>query len=218
MTLPTRGLCHSVFLLACATRSKSLPSIDAWVAAARRSPTYMARALGIRAAADALVAMELAGVEAGCVRLDERIVNAGEEASTQTFAHIARIILDVSPPPWIHAAVVDGTVRAEFIPTATEEALDWLSDLRDPLLFAAKNENDQGEDFRDWLGSLGESLVAESERRSGRRVIQVSRISDYFGYDIQSDGSGGRRCIEVKTTLETAADRFFISKNEVSKA
>ena len=118
---------------------------------------------------------------------------------------------DFTPP-------LTGVVRSELIPTADEQALAWLEDLRDPLLFDLKDQNEEVANFRDWLGRVGESIVVESERQQGRRVRQVSLISDSYGFDVESIDDTGRRCIEVKTALESTRSRFFISKNEVTKA
>ena len=52
----------------------------------------------------------------------------------------------------------------------------------------------------------------------GRYVSHVSLISDAFGYDIESASGQSRYYIEVKTTLETRAETFFITKNETQKA
>ena len=218
MNLPTRGLCHSVFLLAQSARVKRRKSIEEWIEAARRAPTIMASALAVDSVAEFLVSQRLAGIDEDGVSIDEDLVNAGAEACTETFAAIARIILHAKPPSWVSSAVIDGIVCSELIPTSDERALEWLEDLRDPLLIDIKKSNDQAGHFRAWLGAVGESLVVTSERQSGRSVTQVSRISDSIGFDIDSLGPGGRRCIEVKTSLESTAERFFISRNETSKA
>lgn len=218
MNLPTRGLCHSVFLLAYAVRSKERHSVSEWIAAARRTPTYMANALAIDSAAEHLMCLGLAKTHDDRVSMDERLLRAGSEASTQTLAVIAQVLLQESPPGWIHTAVADGEVRSELIPTSDECSLSWLEGLRDPLLLELKARDSAGDRFRAWLGSIGECLVVESEISCGRRVTHVALLSDAFGYDIESRGPSGRVCIEVKTTLESASNRFFITRNEVEKA
>ena len=109
-------------------------------------------------------------------------------------------------------------MRSELIPTTGEAALAWLEDLRDPLLVDLRRCHDESSEFREWLGRVGEDLVVRSEEMQGCRVRHVSRLSDSFGFDVESCDSFGRRCIEVKTTLQSAAHRFFITKNEVAKA
>ena len=218
MTMPTRGLCHSVFLLAYAAQSKHRLTLPEWVAAARQIPTFMASALAIDSAAQMLLEDGLAVVDENGVHIDPRLAGAGDEANTEILATIAAILLAVRPPPWFRTAVRRGSVAPEFIPTQDEESLSWLDKLRDPILLdlAAKKENE--DTFRIWLGGLGEKLVLDSERHRGRRIVHVSRISDYFGYDIETHHGHTAWQIEVKTCLSSNADQFFISRNEANRA
>jgi len=217
MSLPSRGLCHSVYLLIYSARLHPA-SKESWIAIARRTPTFMAGALAIDEAADHLLKLNLAIDTGYKIEIDEQLEATDNEASNLTLTQIARILLHKCPPQWINTALNNGTVLSEFIPTEDEQTLAWLEDLRDPLLIDLEGQDDDSDKFRSWLGDIGESIVFESEKNNERKPIQVSRISDSFGFDIESRDTSGVRCIEVKTTLETKANRFFISKNEVEKA
>lgn len=218
MKVPSRGFCHSVFLLTSAARLGDRSSLEDWVSAARRETTIMAQALAVDRAAEFLMEVGLSREIEGRIDLDQRLLDAGDEASTQTFASIARVLILEQPPDWIDLVVNDDIVRSEFIPANDADSLEWLGEFRDLLLVDIKNIRDRDNLFHGWLGSVGEAFVAESERGLGYEVTHVSKISDYFGYDIESRSPSGRRRIEVKTSLESRSDRFFITKNEFVKA
>jgi len=218
MTTPRRGLCHSVFLLTYTAQSKNRLTLTEWVAAARRIPTFMAGALAIDSAAQMLIEDGLASVDSKGVRVDDRLVEAGDEANTETLATIAAILLGVRPPPWFRTAVRRGSVAPEFIPTEDEESLRWLDNLRDPILLGLAARNEKDDSFRVWLGSLGERLVVDSERNQNRRVVHASRISDSFGYDIETEDGHSSWLLEVKTCLSSNKEHFYISKNEANRA
>ncbi len=218
MRLPTKGLCHSVFILSYLARSKPRKNISDWISAVKNAPTIMGESLAIQDSATYLLDLGLAKVDGQCINIDRDLSEAGEEASMETLAAVARVLLRARPPAWMDSAVVNGVVRDEFIPTADEQALSWLGDMRDLLLVDIKNNKDQSEEFQKWLGGVGEAIIVESERQQGRQVRQVSRISDSFGFDIESRSLSRQMYIEVKTAIESTADHFYISKNEVSKA
>lgn len=218
MTTPTRGLCHSVFLLTYSAQSKRRVSVSDWVAGARNTPTFMANALAIDSAAKMLQDYGLAVIDEDGVHIDAKLLKAGDEASTETLATIAAVLLRVQPPPWFKFAVRGGVVSPELIPTRDEDALCWLEDLRDPILLDVATKNHDEDGFRDWLGSLGEQLILASEKHIGRSVVHASKISDFFGYDIKSRSGEVTWHIEVKTALTTNSDHFYISKNEARRA
>ena len=216
--MPTRGLCHSVFLLAQAAMLAPRLTIGSWVDAARRSPTYMASALDLESAAQVLIGLGLADVDCDVVRIDPRLSRAGRFATTETLARIAQTLLGQSPPQWLTVSVEDGAVLDEWMPTSDQRDLEWLGDFRDPILIDLHRVCGDVEEYREWLGEIGENLVVTIERHRHRRVRHVAQISDAFGFDVESVGADGRKCLEVKTALESNADRFFISKHEVRTA
>jgi hypothetical protein len=73
---------------------------------------------------------------------------------------------------------------------------------------------DDGVLVREALGRIGEHFILSAERSAGHEVRHVSPISDTYGYDIESDQAGRLKCIEVKSTVEAKAGRFFLSRNE----
>jgi hypothetical protein len=178
----------------------------------------MASALAIDSAAKLMLEDRLAVVDEGGVRVDQRLVEAGDEANTETLATIAAILLGVRPPNWFWTAVSRGSIAPEFIPTDDEESLNWLGKLRDPILLGLAAKKGRDDSFRAWLGGLGEKLVVDSEKHQNRRVIHASRICDSFGYDIETYDGQSAWQIEVKTSLSSNARQFFISRNEANQA
>jgi len=94
----------------------------------------MADALTIDSAADLMLEMNLARVDQKETHIGNRILDAGREASTESFAAIPRVLMHERPSPWLSSAVLGENVRSEFIPTLDEKVLAWLDELRDPLL------------------------------------------------------------------------------------
>lgn len=218
MTIPTRGLCYSVFILTYLAKTKVCENRKEWVDAAREVPTIMTSALALEPAAIYLENIGLASIGGSRVVVEPRLVAAGETANTTTLAAIAKVLMGVDPPGWLTTAVFNDELRWEFVPTSDGEDLAWLEDLLVPLLCDLRRSQDESEEFRSWLGKVGENLVVASEEGRGRDVRQVSLISDAFGFDIESRSLESRYCLEVKTTLESRSDTFFITKNETRKA
>ena len=76
------------------------------------------------------------------------------------------------------------------------------------------------------VGELGEQFIFENELekmssriKPGFSVIHSSKeVGDGLGYDIESfDDNYIKKYIEVKTTVATERDAFFLSKNEMNK-
>ena len=215
---PTHGLCHSVFLLAQAATVKPRQTVESWVKAALRSPTFMAIALDLESAARILIKLDLARIDRDVVQIDQRLSRAGTYATLETLALIAQTLLSRRPPPWLGVSVENGAVLDEWMPTSGQRDLEWLGDFRDPILVGLHRDRNGIEEFCGWLGGVGEGLVVAIERHRGCKVRHVARISDAFGFDVASVGAEGRKCLEVKTTLESGVDRFFISKHEIHTA
>lgn len=217
--IATKGLCHSVFLLVYSSTTHSRASIREWVQATTQLPTLMATSLAVEEAAEKLMLLGLASDEGGKISVDESLKSAGNSANFATFIAIAKLLLSASPPSWLKVVVSKGVVREELIPTRDLHALDWLQPHRDNILLdIALQQSATSEVVTSWLGSVGEHLIFAYEDYSGYRPIHVSKISDSYGYDIESSHPEGTLCLEIKTALESTSNRFFISKNEVRTA
>jgi hypothetical protein len=59
VTLPTRGFCHAVFLLAQSVRFRQRDGLEDWVRTARQMPTVMASALALEFVAKELLTLNL---------------------------------------------------------------------------------------------------------------------------------------------------------------
>jgi hypothetical protein len=218
MTLvPSRGHCQGVFLLAYAARASEPVGVVAWVAAARRTPTVMASALNLAGFADLLIDRGLAGISAdGAIWIDQRLVQAGSRADDITLRRIAVVLLEAERPSWLHTSLKGEQFAPEFVPSSAMNALEWLGEDLEAILFESwRSQPDDG--FLEWLGALGESLVMALLAAEGYSATQVSKISDWYGYDILVQPPRRRR-LEVKTSVEGTDHRVFLSKNEANKA
>lgn len=175
----------------------------------------MAEALDLDSVAADLLELELVQVQAGVITIDDRLRRAGTLANTETLARIARTVLSHERPPWLAVSVSGNTVQHEWLPLRVQRDLEWLGELLDPILVHVRDSQSREGVFRRWLGSAGESLIVAIERNRGRSVRHVAKLSDAFGFDVESCGPTDRKCIEVKTCLESGAERFFISRHEV---
>ena len=217
MTLPTRGFCHAVFLLAQSVRFRQRDGLEEWVRTARQMPTVMASALALEFVAKELLTLNLATNVRG-ISVSQKIHRCGYEASTDTFAGIAKCILECCPPPWLSIALVDGRLRTEFIPSESLDALSWLGDLLEPILIDVARRSVQGEVLRQKFGLMGELVVVGIEERLKHCIRHVSKISDAFGYDVESQHKNSILRIEVKSSLPETKDRVFLTRNEANKA
>lgn len=218
MILPTRGFCHATFLLSHSARFHERYSVHDWVTAAREIPTVMAGALALQVIADQLITLGLAKTENGMICIADKIIKCGDEADTDTFAGIAKCVLEACPPPWLSGAVFGGRFRPELIPAEALEALGWLGDLLEPILVSLSLRNDASDLLRTKLGMMGELAIIAFERSLNRVTRHVSKISDAFGYDIESVSEHQLLRIEVKACLPDTQGRIFLTRNEASVA
>ncbi len=218
MAIPTRGLCHSIFLLAYSATSNTRTNKAGLLSAARRIPTFMSDALAMDAALEYLLELRLASIKDNRVILDKRLTFIDQDVSTATLARIAMIILHLDPPQWLPTVVLNGELHKELIPSYDEQSLAWLGGYLEPFLLETHKDNKHLDAFKAWLGNIGEQIVLANEIERGHEASQVSLISDSFGFDIESFRNSKRLCLEVKTSLESRAERFFVSRNEVNKA
>lgn len=218
MTVPTRGFCHSVFLLTYAANIRSCTTFDDWINTAKGLPTVMTAQLDLRSDAEQLQTIGLAEMTEDRIVIDQRLVDAGVAANDDTLIGIAKVLLAGDTPRWLATAVSDDVLRWELVPDHDSDDLAWIGNSLGPVLIGLHHQNRSSEAFRLWLGQLGENCVVSSEIEKGRTVNHVSLISDYFGYDVESSDGESQTFIEVKTTMATRPDTFFITKNETRKA
>lgn len=215
--LPTRGACHGVFLLVHSARSVARSSVEDWIGYARTMPTVMAAALDLDGLGNSLFRSGLVRMRGGRVWLHPELAQVGDAATEEVLMRIAGLLLRWERPPWSHAALAGGELSLEFIPSADLDALQWLGEDLEPLLVNLQGAPQVDDGFKQWLGQVGESLVVAWERRSGAFVRHVSRISDCFGYDVESTAHLRRR-LEVKTSVVGSEHRVYLTRNEANKA
>jgi hypothetical protein len=143
---------------------------------------------------------------------------AGDSPSEAALERIAKILISVAPPPWFKTAIVNDELNMAFVPEQDRNNSSWLGVFFEHMMVGLHSELDPGAEFRAWLGQAGESVVMANEINRGRNAKQVSKISDRFGYDVESTNGKSRYCIEVKTTTPNRSEIFHITKNETRKA
>jgi len=208
-----------VFLLSRALRLQQPISTAQWVDLAQTQSTFMASALNFSAVAESLINGELAKAAERIV-LEERLLALSTRADRQTLLCIARVLLERYPPSWILNAVSDGMVSSEYIPSIDLDAMEWIGDeLTELLISVAQTEISTHDDaLRKRLGNIGELVLMLSKNHQGEMTTHVSKISDHFGYDIESIKKNIIERIEVKAALPHTNSKFYISKNECEKA
>lgn len=220
--LPSRGICHAIFLMGRVLLLRSISSIDDWTDAARRQTSYIAAASDLRAVAETMIAIGLV-VPAELFQPDARLLPLlSRQADRDTLVVIARVLLDCFAPPWIVNVAAGDALATEYIPEGDREALEWLEPDLAPFLIDIGREKaaERSADFRKRLGNAGEQIVVTSKQLEGARVTHVARISDAYGYDIEATSASGkiRERIEVKATLGDRSHRIHITRNERDKA
>jgi hypothetical protein len=217
--LPSRGLCHAVFLLVRAAHFRSPANVAEWIEVARGQSTIMASALNLDDAAASMLQMGFV-TETRPVSIDDPLRAFWELADRATLISIARIVLGRDRPDWLGLAVIDGAVYREYIPTAELAQLDWLGEDLDALLLdiAGRYGNRDESLFLAAMGLAGELLVVESERLGDFDPIHVSQMSDSYGYDIESRARTSLCRMEVKTTVKKNAKSFYLTRNEFEKS
>jgi hypothetical protein len=136
-------------------------------------------------------------------------------ANRSTKVKIAKALLKSQRPSWLPLSGDVGRIVPNLVPQEDLVALQWLGDdlihILSSLILSPEKD-----DTAVKLGWLGERIVADAETCAGRHVDHVSEISASYGYDLVSvQLSGGSVAkIEVKTTVENGAGRFYLSRNE----
>ncbi|MGW0944312.1 protein NO VEIN domain-containing protein [Streptomyces sp. NPDC002623] len=212
--LPSHGLAFSTLLLAHAAVRAPRTDVDAWAHAAADHAPHWARSLDLRATARALLLHDLAQpTDTGVQTAEQLHAVALQESGALQAA--ARVLLTTSPPAWLALAVRSGTVVRDYIPAADLRALAWLEPDLDALLLdaAAQQRWADEEAWRERLGAAAEAAVLSALRRAGRDAVQVSLVSDAYGYDIEvRDPPVGQ--IEVKGAGPETRGTFHITRHE----
>jgi hypothetical protein len=180
----------------------------------------MAAALNLERVAHTLVAMNLASVSDRGVTISRSLLAVSRVANDESFAHIARLLLERAPPPWLRVAVGEDGVRREYIPQTELDAMAWLRGRLDALLLQVYGTitAERDDAFRKRLGDAAEHVVLAALERLGGEVLHVAALSDGFGYDIEHRTVAGIARIEVKAATAQTADGFFLSRNEFEKS
>ncbi|MHA6761751.1 protein NO VEIN domain-containing protein [Streptacidiphilus sp. PAMC 29251] len=212
--LPSHGTTFASLLLAHTAVRAPRADAEEWVRAARMQESHLTRSLNLQATAQSLVAGGLAHDEEG-IRLASpllRLVELGEAAGLR---ETARVLMSAAPPLWLTLAVRSGRVLRDYIPEADLRALRWLEPDLDALLLAIGTQMNHArqEEVRQILGDAAEAAVLSALRRERREVVQVSRISDAYGYDLEVRKEPVDR-IEVKGAGPSTGGSFHLTRNE----
>lgn len=179
----------------------------------------MAEALNLDEVAQRLVDAHLVDL-AEPLAISERLSGLWRTADNATFLAIARTLLETSPPHWLDMVVSPAGVHLEYVPSQDLAAMEWLgADLGELLAIAgASRLKDRESEFALRIGAAAELIVFEAKSRECGSVVHVSKIADFFGYDIEHR-IGATICrLEVKGAVESSSKGFFVTRNEVTKA
>lgn len=215
--LPSEGVCQACCLLVYAAKVDRPPSFAEWVDRARRIPAGQAHSHNLLDIASELMAVGLVREQEGIIRVNG--LPTCHIASRATKVRIAKTLLQRQRPEWLPLSGDAQRIVPNLVPREDLIALQWLGTdlihILDSLLVPPAKD-----DTAVQLGWLGEHIVADAERCAGRHVDHVSEISATYGYDLASvslsDGSVAK--IEVKTTVENGAGRFYLSRNEYERS
>ncbi len=212
--LPSHGTVFGSLLL---TQTAALtPRTDAerWVNAARAQGSFLTQALDLHATARGLIDAGLVEAEQG-IQLGQSLSRLAALDDAGGMHSMARILLTEAPPQWLALAAGSGRVVRDYIPDADLKALLWLEPELDSLLLSvgARQKQTWQEEVRQRLGEAAEAAVLSALRRAGHDAVQVSRISDAYGYDIEVRGTHVDR-IEVKGVGPTTRGTFHLTRNE----
>ncbi|WP_165821416.1 protein NO VEIN domain-containing protein [Falsiruegeria mediterranea] len=187
--------------------------------AALDKPTHMAASLDITGTANLLLDIGLARVDS-CVLTAGALSRLDREADLTTLKGIARLLLRSRPPGWLRAVVSDGRLLPELIPQRDFDAIAWLGDDLEEIVFTAHQQvyGAKDEHLRKMLGDAGEIAIMSALRRDGHNPRHVSLTSDRFGYDIEHKEGFQTVGLEIKAAVNATAARALISRNEFDAA
>ncbi|MEV0261611.1 DUF3883 domain-containing protein [Streptomyces sp. NPDC050617] len=212
--LPSHGMAFGSLLLVRTAALAPRADVEHWVRAARAQGSYLAHALDLRATARSLIAAGLVDARGG-IRLGRRLSRLAALGDGGGLRDAARVLLSAAPPQWIPLAAGSGRVVRDYIPDADLKALRWLEPDLDAILLSTGTHLMQArqEMVRQRLGEAAEAVVLSALRREDRHAVQVSRISDAYGYDVEVRGPHIDR-IEVKGAGPATRGSFHLTRNE----
>jgi len=216
--LPTHGAVTSVFLLANAVRYGGQPDVVSWVRAAQEKSAFLAAAIDHEPIARFLISQGLVSSHQG-IAPGTRLKAVSTRADRHTLVAIAALLLEVAPPPWLPIAIVDRHIRYELIPSDDLDAMAWLAaDLEGLLLDAVPPTPPDDDILALGIGRAAELAVLAALTADGGSAVQVSSISNRFGYDIESFHDTRIRRWEVKGCTPATVGSFHLSRNEFEKS
>lgn len=218
-TLPSKGRCHAVFLLAHSARLSQFYSAGAWISNAKERLTFMASAYDMQGAAHALFAMNLVRLDP-TILLHPHLEQLSFEANRSTLLAIASLLLKSAPPDWLSYCVVNDEFFPDLVPTRDLSQLQWLDDDLELVIKGAfyqlySSSNDL---LLKQLGDAGEFAVVSALSKAGYQPQHVALISDSYGYDISCEIGSIKSQIEVKACVPTTQGTFYLSRNEFDTA
>lgn len=213
MLIPTEGACHGCYILAYCAGLDNPPSLAELLERAHRLPSGHSFFQNLSELAAHLLDLGIMREVNGKIRFVQEFPACRTGADRTTKLQIAKLLLSYSRPTWLANIEDAGAFVSALLPAPVETALAWMG--RDLIhVIGSVISRDGGSIVRDAFGRIGEHFVLAAERSAGHDVRHVSPISDTYGYDVESQRGGRLTCIEVKSTVETKAGRFFLSRNE----
>lgn len=180
----------------------------------------MARAMDFEEIAQILINSRLVAIEQGRIKLSRELHRLSHVADLSSLKAIARILLAANPPEWLRSAVAGSRLVEEAIPALDRKKLFWLGRDLEAILVAAHHSvyGDKSQEMLKFLGDAGELLIMASLRLMNYHARHVSLVSDHYGYDIEVGTVNDPAGLEIKTSVHSTADRFFLSRNEFEVA
>lgn len=213
--LPTHGAVTSVFHLANSLRHGSRASVGDWVHSAGTRSSFLSAAIDHRPAAKFLIDAKLV-ILGAAITLGPKLKALSRQADRATLVAIARLLLELAPPPWLIAAVTQ-RVCYEFIPTTDLQGLSWLRpELEELLIDSGRRAIQPSDSLALGLGRAGELAIFAALEEVHASPLHVSEISDRFGYDIETAQGHALRW-EVKGCTTKTSGSFHLSRNEFEK-
>ena len=218
-SLPSRGRCHAVFLLAHSARLTEFENPELWIDNARERLTLMASAYDMNGAAEWLTELKLVTTEPS-IKLTPQLERLSFEANRTTLVAIASLLLKLAPPPWLKMSVIDQEFRPDTAPTKDLNQLHWLGDELGAIIVGIFNQLYPTSDdlLRKQFGDAGEYIVVSALQRKMLEPQHVALISDSYGYDIRYSEGRIEWKVEVKSCVPATQSKFYLSRNEFDTA
>ncbi len=214
--LPSEGICHGCYVLGYAATLNPRPDFDEWVSRARRQLAGESGTRDIERLARTLLNIGLVSAKPdGTVYFRARFPSCRDGSDRLTRLRIAMAVLQASRPRWLPKSGVIEDIVPALVPERDLLELEWMGSDLEPIL-ASLVSPPSDDAILKTLGDFGEAAVMAAETRRGRDVLQVSEISDHYGYDLESADNklGDILRLEVKAAVSTRPDVFYLSRNQ----